>query len=200
MKFHLFALGLTAIAASVCPAAARNDRRDGPALSRACAPASPSLQQLAVIVNTRNDDYNCLSASVDRRANITALRFEAHKVTIDPVSGRRVTRGVRVRELTPHDIGSAKGAVLDGRPGHDAVILHGEIVAGRSTQTLVIEFLHNGLTNEFRACPVALDRGPHRAWHLVDAHNAPVPLVVVKTWALPVIGTVGIATLQGICG
>jgi hypothetical protein len=55
------------------------------------------------------------------------------------------------------------------------------------------------VTGEYRACRMALIRAAGGAWHLVDARDREVTLVVVKTWDLPVVGTIGIAALQGIC-
>ena len=94
-----------------------------------------------------------------------------------------------------HDRASVAAAV----PGHDAVILQGDIVEGRSSDQLVVKFLYNGLTDQFRECRVALKRGRDIGWHLVNAENRSVPLVVVETWSLPLVGTVGIKTLQGLC-
>jgi hypothetical protein len=79
------------------------------------------------------------------------------------------------------------------------VILQGQIVAGMTKASLVIRFLYNGLYGEFRQCRVTLTRGQSGNWQLLDAQKRTVPLVVVKTWALLIIGTVGIETLQGIC-
>lgn len=164
-----------------------------------CADAPVQVQPLAKIINTRDDNYQCLGVSVDARAEITAVRFETHEFDRDAESREPVERRVRVREFTPDEIARASGVVLDGRPGHDAVILQGDIVAGRSSAALNLRFLHNGLTSEFRQCAVKLDHAHGAAWRLVDSRNRAVPLVVVKTWALPLFGTIGIDTLQGIC-
>jgi hypothetical protein len=44
------------------------------------------------------------------------------------------------------------GAVLDGRPGHDAVILRGRIAVRTTSAALTLEFLRDGLTNDYRYC------------------------------------------------
>jgi hypothetical protein len=138
--------------------------------------------------------------SVDARANITGIRFETHEFGTDRTSHQPVSSEIRIREFTPGEIAADHGVVLDGVPGHDAVMLQGQIVAGTTTAALAIRYLHNGFTGEFRQCDVMLDRGQGGDWHLVTAQNRAVPpLVVVKTWGLPLIGTVGIETLQGIC-
>ena len=131
--------------------------------------------------------------------NITAVRFETHEFHADRQSQGSAPHSVKVREFAPRDIASEKGVVLDGAPGHDAVILKGNIVEGRSSDPLVVKFLYNGLTDQFRECRIALKRGGDVGWHLVNAENRRVPLVVVETWSLPLLGTVGIKTLQGLC-
>jgi hypothetical protein len=62
-----------------------------------------------------------------------------------------------------------------------------------------VTFLYNGITGESRECSITLDRRQETSWHLMNSRNQDVSLIVVKTWALPIIGTVGIETLQGIC-
>lgn len=164
-----------------------------------CAKGTPSVQPLAKIINTRDASFNCLGVSVDARTNILAIRFEKH----EPTAARKIaggsTGGVSVREFTPSEIGSDRGAVLDGVPGHDAVVLHGALDAAQANVPLIVSFLHNGLTGEYRACRIALARGVDENWRLLDAELRPVSLVVVKTWALPLVGTVGIDAMQGIC-
>ena len=164
--------------------------------SAGCRAGAGQVQFLTTIRNTRDSNYDCLGVSVDGHAEITALRFEVHDTDADAAER---TGGVHVREFALREIASSRGAVLNGVPGHDAVILHGEIVAGAKTATLVVRYLHNGLTGEFRECGVRLARGEDANWHLLDAASRPVPVVLIKTWALPLVGTVGIDTLQGIC-
>jgi len=160
-----------------------------------CPVVSPRVQQLAEITNTRDKNYNCLGVSIDAKADITGIRFEAHELA-DDADG--VAADIRVKEFTTDEIASEKGAVLDGRPGHDALILRGDIVAGRATETLILQFLYNGITNEFHACRFTLSRG-EAGWRLVNAQNDRVPLIVIRTRKVPIIGTFGIQTLEGLC-
>jgi hypothetical protein len=178
---------------------ALGDARSEPAASLGCSAGSASVQQIAKITNTRDRNFHCLGVAVDRQANITAIRFETHEFDADRQSRGAAPRSVKVREFSPSDIASEKGVVLDGAPGHDAVILQGNIVEGHSSDQLVVKYLYNGLTDQFRECRVALKRGGDVGWHLVNADNRRVPLVVVETWSLPLVGTVGIKTLQGLC-
>ncbi len=174
-------------------------RWDSILTSETCASASSSVQELAKIVNTRDETYQCLGVSVDSREAITGIRFEMHGFDVDPASGKQIARNVRIREFAPAQLASEQGALLDGIPGHDAVMLRGDIDAEKTTASLVVKFLYNGLTDEFRACKAMLVRGQGGDWHLVDTYHRPVSLVVVKTWGLPVIGTIGIEALPGIC-
>jgi len=188
-----------AAAAILVMRGALGDARSETAASPGCSPASASVQQIAKITNTRDRNFHCLGVTVDRQSNITAIRFETHEVDADREDRAGASRHVKVREFAPRDIASEKGVVLDGAPGHDAVILKGNIVEGRSSDPLVVKFLYNGLTDQFRECRIALKRGGDVGWHLVNAENRRVPLVVVETWSLPLLGTVGIKTLQGLC-
>jgi len=176
---------------------ARADRKPETIVGSGCPAASPTVQQLARIENTRDVSYNCLSVSVDANANIVAVRFEKHEFGSNHGS-TRTPLPLEIREFTPAEIASDQGVVLDGTPGHDAVKLRGRIVAGATAAPLVVSYLHNGIIGEFRECDVALERNG-LDWRLIDAESRSVPLVVVRTWALPLLGTVGIDTLQGIC-
>jgi len=157
----------------------------------ACETASPELQPIAKVVNTRDTTYHCLGVSVDARAEIMAIRFETHAAAEAGVA--------RVRSFTPDEIARRQGVVLDGTPGHDAVILQGDIVPGQPSTTLHLKFLHNGITGEFYQCAVTLDRTEGAPWRLANARPNAFPLVVVRTWAVPLFGTIGIDTVEGIC-
>lgn len=195
-SFRSFVLAAAAVLAL---RGALGDARGEPVPSLGCSAGSVSVQQIAKITNTRDRNFHCLGVAVDRQANITAIRFETHEFDADRQSRGRAPHSVKVREFAPRDIASEKGVVLDGRPGHDAVILQGNIIEGRSSDQLVVKFLYNGLTDQFRECRFVLKRGRDVGWHLVNAENRRVPLVVVETWSLPLVGTVGIKTLQGLC-
>jgi hypothetical protein len=156
----------------------------------ACETASPQLQPLAKVVNTRDTTYHCLGVSIDARAEITAIRFETHAAAEAIAS---------VRSFTPDEIARTQGVVLDGTPGHDAVILQGDIVPGQPSTTLHLKFLHNGITGEFYQCAVTIDRAEGAPWRLAHARADAFPVVVVRTWAVPLLGTIGIDTVEGIC-
>ncbi len=165
------------------------DAREAP--GNACETASPELQPLAKVVSTRDGTYHCLGVSVDARAEITAIRFETHAAAEAGIA--------RVRSFTPDEIARTQGVVLDGTPRHDAVILQGDIVPGQSSTTLHLRFLHNGITGEFYQCAVTLDRTEGTPWRLANARAGAFPVVVVRTWAVPLFGTIGIDTVEGIC-
>ncbi len=158
-----------------------------------------SEQQLAKIVNTRDGNVHLLSVTVDGKADITGIRFETHEGGRDPANRWAVAPDIRVREFSPAAIASRRGVVLDGMPGHDAILLQGLIAPGAATTSLAVSYLYNGITGETRECRVTLDRGQGTSWRLINARNQPVSLIVVKTRVLPIIGTIGIETLQGIC-
>lgn len=163
-------------------------------LPRNCPGSTRDSQQLATISNTRDHEVDCLGLSLDRNAEIKAITFAKH---LAPRAGS--PEASDSASFARAAVASERGAVLDGTPGHDAVILQGRIEAGDVPSVLVVRYLHNGITGEFRQCEVRLQRDAHAVWHLTDAWNQPVSRIVVKTWALPIIGTAGIDTLQGIC-
>jgi hypothetical protein len=178
-------------------ASAQAEKESETTVGRDCPAGSPTLQHLTTIENTRDFNYNCLSVSLDARANILALRFEKHEFGSNRGS-TRTPLPPQIREFTPAEIAADQGVVLDGTRGHDAIKLRGRIVAGAPAASLVVSYLHNGLVGEFRECGVSLERTGQN-WRLLNAESRRVPLVIVRTWALPLIGTVGIDTLQGIC-
>jgi len=153
-----------------------------------CRGRSAGVQPLATVTNTYDRDYHCLGVRVDAAADVTAIRFESHHA-----DGRDTSR-----EFSPDEVASDRGAVLDGRPGHDAVILRGRI-GTRASTPLMLEFLRNGLTGEYRRCALTLARDTANAWHLLDARGRQEDRIVVETWGLPVIGTLGIANVRGVC-
>ena len=183
--------------ALISAASAQAEKESETTVSRDCPAGSPTLQPLTKIENTRDFNYNCLSVSLDAGANILALRFEKHEFGSNRGS-TRTPLPPQIREFTPAEIAADQGVVLDGTPGHDAIKLRGRIVAGAPAASLVVSYLHNGLVGEFRECGVSLERTGQN-WRLLNAESRRVPLVIVRTWALPLIGTVGIDTLQGIC-
>ena len=154
-----------------------------------CRGTSGAVQSLATIVNTYGRDYQCLGVVMDAGANIIAIRFESHRPDGNDSS----------RDFSPAEVASDRGAVLDGRPGHDAVILRGRIAAGTNSAALTLDFLRNGLTGDYAHCGFSLDRDADNRWHLFDARGRPESLIVVETWSLPLVGTVGIDDVRGLC-
>jgi hypothetical protein len=179
---------LVTVAAMIAVAA----RADAPAPAAACRFAGASVQLLATVVTTRDTDVHCLGLDIDADRNITDIRIESHK-------GDAAAGGVHLKRFPIAAIGSDYGAVLDGRPGHDALILQGRIAEKASRAQLVIRYLHNGITGEFRSCALSLDKNAAGDWTLVNAHDRVVSRIVVKNWKIPILGTVGIETLEGVC-
>lgn len=149
------------------------------------------VHPLTIIRNTRDHDFSCLALTVDSSATPLAVRFEVHRQSPP-------TR-MEIKEFTRDLIASSQGAVLDGRPGHDAVILQGSLPMATADAHLLVRYLYNGITGEWRQCGVTLRLGREGYWHLENGLRQQVPEVLVRTWSLPVIGTAGIQTLEGIC-
>jgi hypothetical protein len=160
----------------------------------ACAADSPTLHQLAQIFNSRDDGFQCLGIAIAGHT-ITAIRFETHASSREPAG----TKAIRVSEFPVSLIESRNGAVLDGRPGHKAIILQGRFARPSTSAELVIRYLYNGITSEYRQCAITIDQSADADWHLVNALHQTVTRIFVRTWALPLIGTAGIADLEGVC-
>jgi hypothetical protein len=171
-------------------------RADDATTGEACAGISAPLQRLATILNTRDKSFDCLSLNLDEKANIVGVRFEIHDVDD---AGTQSARSVRIREFTAAQLAADRGAVLDGRPGHDALLLRMDIGAGKADIPLVVTYLYNGVTGEYRTCNGSLSRALDGNWHLVNGQGHDVSVLVVKTWGVPVVGTIGIESVQGIC-
>jgi hypothetical protein len=161
-----------------------------------CQTPSPSMQQLAEILNTRDSNIQCLGVTLDG-ASIKALRVETHRFV--PVGDAAISDHVKVAEFSVAQIESPRGAVLDGAPGHDAVILQGHVSSDEGNVDLVTSYLYNGLTGEYRSCTMRLGRDRAAAWRLVNRFNEIVSRIVVRTRSLPALGVIGIADLEGIC-
>ena len=94
---------------------------------------------------------------------------------------------------------SSRGAVLDGVPGHDAIVLRGHVSAPPGKSELVTSYLYNGFTSEYRSCRITLDRTPDAGWRLVDRFDRTISHINVRTREMPLIGAFGIANLEGAC-
>lgn len=160
-----------------------------PMMGADCRGTMAAVQPLAKVTNTYDHNYQCLGVRVDAGANVMAFRFETHRPDGNGTN----------REFSLDEVASERGAVLDGRPGHDAVILRGRIAAHVTSAPLTVEFLRNGVTGEYRRCGVTLKRDDTNGWHLLDAQGRRESQIVVETWGLPLVGTIGIDNLRGIC-
>ena len=192
--------GMAALTLAFCPAWGAAGIPDiavaaGPT-GRVCGISTPSIRQLAVIENSAEDSFQCLGLAMDGET-VRAIRLETHRFT--PGSARPDDAHVDVTAFLPEVVGSHHGAVLDGVPGHDAIILHGALVGQPDRLQLMISYLYNGFTGEYRSCQVTLDRAPDPSWHLVTHTGLTISRIVVKTRQMPVIGAFGIASLDGAC-
>jgi hypothetical protein len=187
----LFALALAASTASATP-----DFRGGATGTgvAACEANTGSVQQLAEIFNTRDRNFQCLGVKVDGNA-LRALRVESHKLVGTEAAP---VENVSVDEFPVAEIESRRGAVLDGTKGHDAVIVKGSVSPADGDVELETRYLYNGLTGEYRSCRVKLDHSAP-AWRLINRFNETVSRIVIKTRRVPVLGTIGIAALEGAC-
>lgn len=149
------------------------------------------VRQLSYVVNSRDAGFQCLGITVSAGI-ITAVRIENH-------FRGRAEPDVRISDFPVALIESDHGAVLDGQPGHDAIILQGRFNRPSTAAALMIRYLYNGITNEYRQCAISIDRGPEGEWRLLNARRETVSRIAVETRALPVVGVIGIATLEGAC-
>jgi hypothetical protein len=164
--------------------------------NRAVCSNSEKVQFLAKISNTRDNDVQCLGIKLDGNA-IEALQVETHRLVA--ASDATIADHVKVAEFPVAQIESQQGAVLDGAQGHNAVILQGHASPSGSNVELVTSYLYNGLTGEYRSCRVTLDHSADAAWRLVNQYNETVSRIVVRTRSVPLLGTIGIANLDGAC-
>jgi hypothetical protein len=164
--------------------------------ANACSAAAESIKPLAEIRNTRDPNFDCLGLAVGH-GSIRALHIEAHRFSTE--GGRDQVEQVKTIEFAPADIERDAGVVLDGIPGHDAIILRGKFSANHRYAELETSFLYNGLTGEYHRCAVKIDGSGESNWRLVDAANKPIEQIVIRTWQLPLLGIVGIETLDGVC-
>lgn len=155
-----------------------------------CTRSTGSTRQLAMIDSSSDGGFQCLGVSLEGHS-VKAIRLEAHRFA--------AAQQIKVTEFPPTAVESNHGAVLDGIPGHDAIILHGNFSTQSSKPELAISFLYNGLTGEYRTCRMWLDRTQEAGWRLVNSLDQPVSHIVVRLREFPVIGVVGIADLEGAC-
>jgi hypothetical protein len=160
-----------------------------------CRNSTNSIQQLATIDNARDGNYQCLGLSLEG-GSVKAIRIETHNSRSD--RDRTDAKEIKIDEFPLAVVESSHGAVLDGVPGHDAIILQGQFSRPPRTAVLVISYLYNGFTSEYRSCPVTLDQADV-GWRLINRFDQIVWHIVVRTRRIPVIGMFGIANLEGVC-
>lgn len=164
--------------------------------TEACANSSKSLKQLAMIDNASDGSFQCLGVSLEGDV-VKAIRVETH--SFSSAARYKDSERVKIEEFSQAVIESSHGAVLDGVPGHDAIILTGHFSAPSGRSELVTTFLYNGFTSEYRSCQITLDRTPKTGWRLVNRFDQTISHIMVKTRQIPLIGTFGIANLEGAC-
>jgi hypothetical protein len=161
-----------------------------------CSISTNSIKQLAVIDKTSEGGFQCLGVFVDGD-RVISVRLERHSVT--STSGQPASEQVRILEFPASTIDSIHGAVIDGIPGHDAIVLRGHFRTSPGKAELVLSYLFNGFTGEFHSCPVTIDSTPETGWRLINRFDQTISHIAVKLRQIPVIGTVGIADLEGAC-
>jgi hypothetical protein len=161
-----------------------------------CTASTHSIKQLAMIDNTSEGGFQCLGVSVEGGA-VKAVRLERHSLTSS--SGQPVAERVRILEYPAATVDSAHGATIDGIPGHDAIVLRGHFPPSPGKAEFEMSYLFNGFTGEFHSCPVVIDSSPETGWRLINRFNQTVSHIVVSIRQVPMIGTIGIADLEGAC-
>ena len=124
---------------------------------------------------------------------IKAIRLERHSFT----AGRPDSELIKVVQYPVTSLDTHQGAVIDGVPGHDAIVLRGDLSGPPGK--LEISYLYNGLTGEYHTCKMGLDRSSNTGWRLVNRLDQTISMIGVRIRQIPVIGTVGIANLEGAC-
>jgi hypothetical protein len=193
-------VGLIGLCLAGVPSIAAIGSAEAPSRSgqpqKSCAISTGSVHHLVTIDNALDGSFQCLGLSVEH-GTVVAFRLETHHVS---ASGRPgAAADVSTEEFPLAVVDSNHGAVLDGVPGHDAIILRGHFPKAPETVELVTSYLYNGFTNEYRSCPVTLDREPNGGWRLLNRFNQIVSHIAVRTRQMPVIGAFGIADLEGVC-
>jgi len=132
---------------------------------RGCGISTQSFKQLAVIEHAADDSFQCLGLTLDGQT-VMAIRLETHRFSRD--SAHLGAGHIDVLAFPPEVVRSTHGAVLDGVPGHDAIILRGALVGQSDPQHLMMSYLYNGFTGEYRSCQVTLEHAIEPGWRLVN--------------------------------
>jgi hypothetical protein len=170
---------------------AATSRQDG-----ICAGSTASIKLLATIDNNRDGSFQCLGLSLQGDA-VKGIRLETHRFV--STGAHTESEQVKIAEFSMATVESSHGAVLDGVPGYDAIILQGHFSTPSGMAKLVTSYLYNGFTGEYRSCQMTLVRAPDANWRLVDRFDRTVSHIVVRTREMPLIGAFGIANLDGAC-
>ena len=192
--------GIALFVLSGFPVQAGTVQGDATAMARAqgspCGPSSASVKQLAVIEHPDGKGFQCLGLSL-ADGTVSALRLETH--SFEHVAGHNRMETVAVVEFPAAVVESSRGAVLDGVPGHDAIVLQGHLAPSSGTTHLITSYLYNGFTGEYRGCQITLAQPANDDWHLLNGSAQTISHIMVRTREMPVIGAFGIANLEGAC-
>jgi hypothetical protein len=189
-------VGMAVLGLALAGIAAKNLAAAPESANPSCMNSTNSIKQLAVIDNSSDGIFQCLSVSLDGDT-IRALRIETHKIGANDQGSD--PDQIKIEEFSKAVVESPRGAVLDGVPGHDAIILRGHLAAPQGRSELVTSYLYNGFTGEYRHCQITLNRTPDKGWRLINQRDQVVSHIVVKTRQMPLLGTFGIANLEGAC-
>ena len=162
----------------------------------ACTSFTTATKQLAMIDSTGDNSFQCLGLSLDGDT-VTAIRLETHGIAS---AGQHTDlQPIKIVKFPKAVMESGRGAVLDGRPGHDAIVLRGHVPTAPGTAELVISYLYNGITDEYRSCKLTLRWASDSGWRLTDGFDQVVSHINIVTRSIPVVGVIGIANLEGAC-
>jgi hypothetical protein len=188
----LAALAVLALACLLMIAAGAESGQSG----GSCANSTQSIKQLTMIDGEGDGQFQCLAVSVPDGQAI-AFRVETHSFT--SAHGQPDVEHVKLTEFSKAVVESDRGAVLDGIPGHDAIVLRGRFSAAPAKAEFVISYLYNGFTGEYRSCQITLDQASNSGWHLVNHFDQTISHIQVTTRRIPMVGPFGIASLEGAC-
>lgn len=192
--------GVTALVIAISPVMAGFGAEHPAATSdrsiEACSNSTRSIRQLAVIDQTSDGGFQCIGVFV-AGDTVKAIRLERHGFA--PKGGRPGAEQIKILEFAPIIADTPQGVVIDGVPGHDAIVLRGRFATPEDMGELVLSYLWNGFTGEYHSCRIALDRTPDSGWRLVNRFAQPISLIMVRIRQLPMIGIIGIANLDGAC-
>jgi hypothetical protein len=192
--------GMIAVALASCPVLAAAGSESPPASpgqpSRTCANSTDAIKQLAVLTKAGNGDFQCLGVVLDGNA-VKEIRVETHSFASpgQPPGQEQI----KVDEYPQTMIEGDHGAVLDGVPGHDAIILRGHFPPPLGKAKLVFSYLYNGFTSDYHSCEITLGQAADSSWHLANQLDQTITHIIVRTRRLPLIGDYGIANLEGAC-